>query len=181
MGTDGDDCGTHGSRKVDVNPACGSTEALASVEEPSTCHYVMTLDSPIFCQSTNLLVYPNLKEVTRSKWDEAFTEWKNGILTTKGYVRAVFKILADAGVVNSISDGPLNSPPSTSAPAAIGERDARDSRELDHGDDFKELLGKYERLGRQHAETILELGKCQRDLRQVMGAVRSPALIETRP
>ena len=62
--------------QVDVKLSCGTIESLASVEEPSTCHYLMTLEAPVFCQSKNLLVYPILQDADKARWDRAFTEWQ---------------------------------------------------------------------------------------------------------
>jgi len=173
--TDGDDCGSHGSRKVDVKLSCGTIESLASVEEPSTCHYLMTLEAPVFCQSKNLLIYPTLPDADKARWDRAFTEWQNSILTRKGYVRAVLEILSDAGFVGSNSSV-SSSERQTFTPVAPhpavdgrGSQSAKATNEMS-ATDYKDLLERYERLGRLHAETILELSKCQRDLSTVMGA-----------
>lgn len=170
--TDGDDCGTHGLRKVDVKPVCGVKESLTSVEEPSTCHYVMNLEAPVFCQSTNLLVYPCLDSKFKTLWDEAYTEWQDGILTKKGYLHAVSSLLADAGVISVSSRSPPSTSSPTQTPPTGAASDPRpDSKEsVSSNANYQELMERYERLGRQHAETILELANCRRDLRQRSGA-----------
>jgi len=171
--TDGDDCGSHGPRQVEVKPVCGSKETLRTVEEPSTCHYLMTLEAPAFCQHTNLLVYPLLETRFRTAWDEAYTEWQDDILTTKGYIRAVSSLLTEAGVLR-ITASPHSLAIKSDAPSSTASlanlADPVDPVDKDNYEvKYADLMEKFERLGRQHAETIVELGNCQRELRQSAG------------
>lgn len=181
--TDGDDCGSTGPRQVEVNLICGSKNSLVAVDEPSTCHYSMTLESPALCSEKNLRVYPNLNADFKKEWDRAFTEWESGLLTTKGYIRAVKDVLARSGVISK-SDISGSSETNNSSKAnaiephaeTLGVRErfgARENSMTKCNQDYKDLLAKYEKLGRQHAEAILELSQCKNNYRLRFGGESS--------
>jgi protein kinase C substrate 80K-H len=47
--TDGDYCWNFGPRTADVQVSCGRENKLLSAREPSTCYYLLTMESPLAC------------------------------------------------------------------------------------------------------------------------------------
>ena len=97
------------------------------------------------------------------------SHFQSEILTEKGYARALSDLLVAAGISDS-RRLPMTSSTASPVAAAAAASNIADAAAGCSGNEYKELLEKYERLGRQHAETILELGRCQRDLRQLTEA-----------
>lgn len=46
---DGDHCWNHGNRRAEVRVTCGVENVLLSVREPSTCFYLLQMESPVAC------------------------------------------------------------------------------------------------------------------------------------
>ena len=47
--TEGDHCWNHGPRVAEVSMSCGSSNAILSISEPSTCVYLLDATSPVAC------------------------------------------------------------------------------------------------------------------------------------
>ena len=101
----------------------------------------------------------------------------------KGYDRAVTNLLAYSGVIpEEIPGKKLNSDDAMERPtpathdgdqpsnsqSAIDDNLTESSKKCDGS--YKDLLEKYERLGRQHARAILELSQCKNNYRLRFGA-----------
>lgn len=74
---------------MQVSLQCAPETSLVHVSEPSTCHYAMTLTSPLVCHSDAMLVYPTLSDDLQFIWDTIEGHRANGELTTQGYERAL--------------------------------------------------------------------------------------------
>ena len=111
---------------------------------------------------------------------------QTGLLTSKGYVRAVNDVLAKLRLISAKSEIPSagfskndanlnnnnnsnNQPP---APKSV-DANAQEKYMTKCSQDYKDLLERYERLGRQHAEAILELSQCKNNFRLQVGAAKS--------
>lgn len=109
---------------------------------------------------------------------------QNELLTSKGYVRSVMDILhkakavqrdssANPQIVQKQEDRAVNAPKSDDQerlelPDLDEKKESTISKEKCL-QDYKDLLEKYERLGRQHAEAILELSQCKNNFRHRLG------------
>lgn len=74
---------------VQVSLQCAPETSLVHVSEPNTCHYAMTLTSPLVCHPDAMLVYPTLSDDHQFIWDTIEGRRANGELTMQGYERAL--------------------------------------------------------------------------------------------
>ncbi|XP_037671386.1 N-acetylglucosamine-1-phosphotransferase subunit gamma isoform X3 [Choloepus didactylus] len=93
---DGDSCGSR-SRQTKVELACGKSNRVARVSEPSTCVYALTFESPLVCQPHALLVYPTLPEALQLRWDRAEQQLADELITAQGYGKLLRALFEDAG------------------------------------------------------------------------------------
>ena len=85
----GDECGSHGHRKTDINFICNksSNSVIKNITEPETCSYEVNLETPLACEDLSLgytmHVYPVLSTDLKSEWNSIYSDFKNGIITEK--------------------------------------------------------------------------------------------------
>ena len=61
---DEDDDGARRHRGTTARLVCGDTNALVSVVEDRTCHYVFTITTPTLCKHAAFITTPNTRPVT---------------------------------------------------------------------------------------------------------------------
>jgi len=163
--TDGDECGSHPPRQVIVVPRCGSVESLAGVSETSTCQYEFTLESPSFCPSDGLRIYPTLSDSLRFEWDQIYTDYQNGIYTKLGYKDLLNKLLKKAGYGRDnefkqdfgIDSSKLNF--ASTIQYALTHVNSNNTNELSCNFELAQLKAKIRRLEKSQAEMILEMAR----------------------
>lgn len=96
----GDECGSSGQRQTRIQFRCSHSlekTKIEEVSEPTTCNYLVVLSTPLVCDdqddsddsSYSMNVYPCLNETLRNEWDQAYTEFSNGLITEKVKVEFV--------------------------------------------------------------------------------------------
>ncbi|XP_074409387.1 N-acetylglucosamine-1-phosphotransferase subunit gamma isoform X2 [Zonotrichia albicollis] len=100
---EGDSCETK-SRQTKVHLACGKSNKLAYVSEPSTCVYSLTFETPLVCHPHSLLVYPTLTEALQRKWDEAEQLLYDELITDQGYKKILKEIFEEAGLLKATEE-----------------------------------------------------------------------------
>ncbi|KAM4820089.1 N-acetylglucosamine-1-phosphotransferase subunit gamma isoform 1-T1 [Thomomys bottae] len=112
--SDGDSCRSR-SRQSKVELACGKSNRLARVSEPSTCVYALTFETPLVCHPHSLLVYPTLPEVLQRRWDQVEQDLADELITSQGYGKLLRALFEDAGYVKPQRE---NQPAQEGAPKA---------------------------------------------------------------
>lgn len=86
----GDDCGSHGHRKTNINFICTNKSTIAEVKnitEPETCSYEVNLETPLACEDSSrgytMHVYPMLSTDFQLEWNSIYSDFKNMIATKK--------------------------------------------------------------------------------------------------
>ncbi|CAM1154105.1 GNPTG (predicted) [Pycnogonum litorale] len=95
--SNGDSCSGSVERSVKVQFKCGRNNKLTNVTEPSRCNYVLIFETPLVCHVDAMLVYPRLNATLQREWDVAYSEFKNKIITEKGYSKQLRSIFYRAG------------------------------------------------------------------------------------
>ncbi|EHH60036.1 GlcNAc-1-phosphotransferase subunit gamma, partial [Macaca fascicularis] len=93
---DGDACRSR-SRQSKVELACGKSNRLAHVSEPSTCVYALTFETPLVCHPHALLVYPTLPEALQRWWDQVEQDLADELITAQGHEKLLRTLFEDAG------------------------------------------------------------------------------------
>ncbi|XP_065392880.1 N-acetylglucosamine-1-phosphotransferase subunit gamma isoform X1 [Macaca fascicularis] len=93
---DGDACRSR-SRQSKVELACGKSNRLAHVSEPSTCVYALTFETPLVCHPHALLVYPTLPEALQRRWDQVEQDLADELITAQGHEKLLRTLFEDAG------------------------------------------------------------------------------------
>ncbi|XP_004056982.2 N-acetylglucosamine-1-phosphotransferase subunit gamma isoform X2 [Gorilla gorilla gorilla] len=97
---DGDACRSR-SRQSKVELACGKSNRLAHVSEPSTCVYALTFETPLVCHPHALLVYPTLPEALQRQWDQVEQDLADELITPQGHEKLLRTLFEDAGYLKT--------------------------------------------------------------------------------
>ncbi|XP_023045045.1 N-acetylglucosamine-1-phosphotransferase subunit gamma isoform X1 [Piliocolobus tephrosceles] len=97
---DGDACRSR-SRQSKVELACGKSNRLAHVSEPSTCVYALTFETPLVCHPHALLVYPTLPEALQRRWDQVEQDLADKLITAQGHEKLLRTLFEDAGYLKA--------------------------------------------------------------------------------
>ncbi|XP_047390212.1 N-acetylglucosamine-1-phosphotransferase subunit gamma isoform X2 [Sciurus carolinensis] len=91
---DGDSCRSR-SRQSKVELACGKSNRLAHVSEPSTCVYALTFETPLVCHPHSLL------EPLQQRWDQVEQALADELITRQGYEKSLKALFEDAGYLKA--------------------------------------------------------------------------------
>ena len=69
---DEDTAGNRRRRATTARLICGDTNALVSVVEDRTCHYVFTVTTPALCKHAAFITAPNARPVTCERVDDTW-------------------------------------------------------------------------------------------------------------
>ncbi|XP_044513042.1 N-acetylglucosamine-1-phosphotransferase subunit gamma [Gracilinanus agilis] len=106
---DGDSCGSK-NRQTKVDLACGKSNKLARVSEPSTCVYSLTFETPLVCHPHALLVYPTLVEALQQKWDKTEQSLADELITPQGYDKLLKEVFEEAGYLKAPTENKAANP-----------------------------------------------------------------------
>jgi hypothetical protein len=90
--SNGDDCGSHGSRRTKIKLTCNNdttnfNHTLGDITEPATCNYEIKLITPLACESIEngwtMNVYPCLNESLKSEWDMVYSQFSKNLISEK--------------------------------------------------------------------------------------------------
>eukprot|EP00795_Rhopilema_esculentum_P009506 gene9506-17243_t len=102
--TDGESCIGHGYREVMVLFRCGDENKVIDIDEPKTCRYNLTFQTPLACPLDVFMVYPTLTDLGKEQWAEIEHRYHEKELTLKGYRKKRTDLFISEGLKHNEAD-----------------------------------------------------------------------------